>query len=51
MYPKMVKMFLKLDKVPKLDDTADALALAICHAHASESKIQGYYNLKKEKLL
>jgi crossover junction endodeoxyribonuclease RuvC len=48
---EMVKMFLHLDKVPKLDDTADALALAICHAHASESKIQGFYNLKKEKLL
>ena len=48
---EMVKMFLHLEKVPKLDDTADALALAICHAHASESKIQGFYNLKKEKLL
>ena len=48
---EMVKMFLHLDKVPKLDDTADALALAICHAHASESKLQGFYNLKKEKLL
>ena len=48
---EMVKMFLHLEKIPKLDDTADALALAICHAHASESHIQGYFNLKKEKLL
>ena len=48
---EMVKMLLRLDKVPRLDDTADALALAICHAHASESKIQSFYNLKKEKLL
>jgi crossover junction endodeoxyribonuclease RuvC len=48
---EMVKIFLHLEKVPKLDDTADALALAICHAHASESRMQGYYNLKKEKLL
>jgi crossover junction endodeoxyribonuclease RuvC len=48
---QMVKIFLHLEKVPKLDDTADALALAICHAHASESRMQGYYNLKKEKLL
>lgn len=29
----MVKMILNLDKVPKPDDTADALAAAICHAH------------------
>lgn len=29
----MVKRFLKLDKMPKLDDTTDALALAVCHTH------------------
>ncbi len=29
----MVKRFLKLEKMPKLDDTTDALALAICHTH------------------
>lgn len=28
----MVKMLLKLDSIPKLDDTADALAVAITHA-------------------
>ena len=27
----MLKRFLKLENMPKLDDTADALALAICH--------------------
>ena len=48
---EMVKMFLHLEKVPRLDDTADALALAICHAHASESAIQNFYNQKKERLL
>lgn len=32
---EMVKVLLKLDKVPKPDDAADALALAICHAHTS----------------
>lgn len=48
---EMVKMFLHLEKVPRLDDTADALALAICHAHASESAIQSFYNQKKERLL
>lgn len=31
---QMVKILLSLDKVPKPDDTADALALAICCAHS-----------------
>lgn len=35
---QMVKMFLGLDKVPKPDDTADALAVAICHAHSYRPK-------------
>lgn len=30
----MVKMLLHLDKIPKPDDAADGLALAICHAHS-----------------
>lgn len=34
---EMTRLILKLDKVPKPDDTADALAMAICHAHASGS--------------
>ena len=34
---KMVKNILMLNSVPKPDDTADALALAICHGHTSES--------------
>ena len=32
---QMVKMFLKLKAVPKPDDTADALAVAICHGNSS----------------
>ena len=32
---QMVKMFLNLTEVPKPDDTADALAVAICHAHSA----------------
>jgi crossover junction endodeoxyribonuclease RuvC len=32
---EMVKLFLKLSAVPKPDDVADALAVAICHAHSS----------------
>lgn len=37
----MTKMFLKLDRIPKPDDAADALALAVCHGHASGSLILG----------
>ena len=28
---EMLQKFLKMENMPKLDDTADALALAICH--------------------
>lgn len=31
----MVKMLLKLESVPKPDDAADALAIAICHANSA----------------
>ena len=34
---EMIKRILFLEKVPKPDDTADALAMAICHAHTSGS--------------
>ncbi len=34
---QMVKALLNLEKVPKPDDTADALAIAICHAHSCGS--------------
>lgn len=34
---EMTKTLLGLSKAPKPDDTADALALAICHAHTSGS--------------
>ncbi|NLU31680.1 MAG: crossover junction endodeoxyribonuclease RuvC [Clostridiaceae bacterium] len=30
----MVKVLLSLDSIPKPDDAADALAVAICHAHS-----------------
>ncbi len=35
-------VFLRLSAVPKPDDVADALAIAICHAHSStlQMKIQ-----------
>ena len=34
---EMTRILLHLDAVPKPDDTADALAIAICHAHSSGS--------------
>lgn len=40
----MVTMLLGLDAPPKPDDTADALAIAICHAHTGVSGIGQYYN-------
>ncbi len=42
----MVTTLLGLSKPPKPDDTADALAIAICHAHTGGSRIAGYYNIK-----
>ena len=43
---KMVTMLLGLAEPPKPDDTADALAAAICHAHSGGSRLAQYYNLK-----
>ena len=40
----MVTMLLNLEKPPKPDDTADALAIAICHAHSGASRLASYYN-------
>ena len=34
---EMTRLILHLSEIPKPDDTADALAMAICHAHASGS--------------
>lgn len=42
----MVKTFLNLQNPPKLDDTCDALAIAICHAHTGGSRLKEFYNLK-----
>lgn len=36
---EMIRRILGLEKVPKPDDTADALAMAICHAHTSGSSV------------
>ena len=36
---QMTKVLLNLEKVPKPDDTADALAVAICHGYSYRSKL------------
>ena len=35
---QMVKALLDLDEIPKPDDAADALAVAICHLHSARMK-------------
>lgn len=37
---EMTRRLLKLDEVPKPDDTADALAIAICHIQAAGSPLR-----------
>ncbi len=38
---EMVRMLLNLDEIPKPDDAADGLAIAICHLHSA--KLQEIY--------
>ena len=40
----MVTQLLNLPAPPKPDDTADALAIAVCHAHSGGSRLAKYYN-------
>jgi crossover junction endodeoxyribonuclease RuvC len=44
---KMVKVFLCLKEIPKPDDVADALAVAICHINSR--KIKNVYERIKER--
>lgn len=37
----MTQTLLGLEKMPRPDDAADALALAICHAHSAKSRLLG----------
>ncbi len=36
---QMVKTLLNLKEIPRPDDAADALAIAICHAHSSRQRV------------
>ena len=40
----MVTALLGLKEPPKPDDTADALAIAICHGNSAPSALASYYN-------
>jgi len=42
----MVMSILGIKNRIKPDDAADALAIAVCHAHSGTSKISEYYNIK-----
>ncbi|MDX1438129.1 MAG: crossover junction endodeoxyribonuclease RuvC, partial [Anaerolineales bacterium] len=35
----MVRALLSLEEIPKPDDAADALAVAICHLHSARMKM------------
>jgi len=43
----MTRRLLKLAAVPKPDDAADALAIAICHARSFTSRLPGSGNVKE----
>lgn len=45
---EMTRSILGLPSVPKPDDTADALALAICHAHCNASSLGKLYNIESK---
>lgn len=47
---EMTRRLLKLDSVPKPDDTADALAIAICHAQSSGTALRDLLNRGRNKL-
>lgn len=44
---EMSRIMLGLEKLPKPDDAADALAMAICHCHSSGSIMAAYNKLMK----
>ncbi len=39
---EMTRLLLNLEKIPKPDDAADALAMAICHCHTNGSIMTAY---------
>lgn len=45
----MIRRILGLSEIPKPDDAADALAMAICHAHSGSSMLDPVKNIKIRK--
>ncbi len=43
---EMTRIMLGLKEVPKPDDTADALAMAICHGHSAGSALGRLYKMR-----
>jgi len=41
---QMTKALLNLNAIPKPDDVADALAIALCHAHSYNGAMAKYFN-------
>ncbi len=46
---EMVKNILHLYEIPKPDDTADAVAIAICHGHYSGSSLSKILEMEKKQ--
>ncbi len=44
---EMTKRILNLPEIPKPDDTADALAIAVCHAHSYNSRLSDINDLRR----
>lgn len=44
---EMTRRLLKLENIPKPDDTADALAIAICHAQSSATRLRNLLNKRR----
>ena len=44
---EMTRRLLNLPDVPKPDDTADALAIAVCHAHSYNSRLSDINDLRR----
>ena len=47
---EMVRLQLSLKEVPKPDDAADALAIAVCHAHSAASAQFGKRQTKRRQM-
>ena len=45
---EMTRILLHLSEIPKPDDTADALALAICHAHCAGSTLNNRLRFEQQ---